>query len=199
MVNSMVSQIRLSANDALIIVDVQKDFLEQGSLPVPDSNRIVPVLNSYVEKFDGYGLPIFATRDWHPLKHCSFLEQGGIWPEHCVQYTEGAAFARDLNLPQEAVVISKGTALEEDAYSGFQGTNLDQQLKALNTKRLFIGGLALDVCVLNTVMDAVINGYDVFVLEDASQAVNVKPDDGDKAVEEMQNAGVRFTSLAQLA
>jgi len=191
--------IQLSDKDALIIVDVQKDFLEQGSLPVPDSNRIIPVINGYVEKFDCYGLPVFATRDWHPLKHCSFLEQGGSWPEHCVQFTEGAAFPHELKLPQDVVVISKASNMEEDAYSGFQGTDLDQQLKGLNVERVFIGGLALDVCVLNTVMDAVINGYTVFVLEDATQAVNVNPDDGDKAVAEMKNAGVKYITLMQLA
>lgn len=199
MVNSMKPQIQLSDKDALIIVDVQKDFLEQGSLPVPGSNRVVPVINAYVEKFDSLGLPIFATRDWHPLKHCSFLDQGGVWPEHCVQYTEGAAFAHDLKLTADVVIISKGTAMEEDAYSGFQGTDLDQQLQTLNMERVFIGGLALDVCVLNTVMDAVINGYGVFVLEDASQAVNVKPEDGDNAMAEMKNAGARFITLTQLA
>lgn len=190
--------LQLSDNDALIIVDVQKDFLEQGSLPVPDSNRIIPVLNAYIEKFDSLGLPIFVTRDWHPLKHCSFLEQGGTWPEHCVQYTEGAAFAPDLYLPKDAAVISKGTTIEEDAYSGFQGTDLEQRLQVLHTERVFIGGLALDVCVFNTVMDAVINGFQAFVLEDASQAVNIRPDDGEKAVADMQNAGARFITLAQL-
>lgn len=204
MLNSMnVSEhtrlLQLSDKDALIIVDVQKDFMEQGSLPIPDSNRIIPVLNVYIEKFDSLGLPIFATRDWHPLKHCSFQDQGGTWPEHCVQFTEGAAFAHGLKLSTEAEVISKGTAMEEDAYSGFQGTDLDQRLHALNTERVFIGGLALDVCVLNTVMDAVLNGYRVFVLEDASQAVNINPDDGDKAVAEMQSAGVQFITLVQLA
>ena len=192
-------QVQLSDDDALIIVDIQKDFLEEGSLPVPDSNRIIPALNAYIEKFDSLGLPIFATRDWHPLKHCSFLEQGGTWPEHCVQFTEGAAFAHDLQLSKDVEVISKGTAMEEDAYSGFQGTDLEQQLRALKIKRLFIGGLALDVCVLNTVMDAIINGYQVFVLEDASQPVNVSPDDGARAVTEMQNAGAHFIKLTQLA
>lgn len=190
--------LQLSGNDALIIVDVQKDFLEEGSLPVPDSNRIIPVLNAYIEKFDGLGLPIFATRDWHPLKHCSFLEQGGTWPEHCVQFTEGAAFAHGLELSKDVEVISKGSAMETDAYSGFQGTDLEQKLKTLKIERLFIGGLALDVCVLNTVMDALINNYQVFVLEDASQAVNVNPNDGDKAIAEMQNAGARFITLSQL-
>ena len=190
--------IQLTDKDALIIVDVQKDFLERGSLPVPDSSQIIAVLNGYIELFASHGLSVFATRDWHPLKHCSFQEQGGPWPEHCVQYTEGAAFAEGLHLPDSLTVISKGTGPDTDAYSGFQGTGLERQLQALHIERLFVGGLALDVCVLNTVMDALINGYQVFVLEDASQAVNVKPDDGDKAVAEMQHAGARFITLSQL-
>ena len=196
--SSATPAIHLTVKDALVVVDVQKDFLERGSLPVPDSSQIIAVLNSYLELFERYDLPVFATRDWHPLKHCSFQEQGGPWPEHCVQYTEGAAFADGLYLPDNMTVISKGTGIDTDAYSGFQGTGLEQQMRELNIERLFVGGLALDVCVLNTVMDAISIGYTVYVLADASRAVNVNPGDQKRAVAEMQNAGARFVTLDQL-
>ncbi|OGT80707.1 MAG: nicotinamidase [Gammaproteobacteria bacterium RIFCSPLOWO2_02_FULL_52_10] len=190
---------QLTNKDALIIVDVQKDFLEHGSLPVPGSAQIIGVLNRYIEIFSRKYLPVFATRDWHPLKHCSFVEQGGTWPEHCVQYTEGAAFAHGLNLPGEVIVISKGTAADVDAYSGFQGTDLNQRLQVLSIEQLFIGGLALDVCVLHTVLDAIRHGYRVHVLEDASRAVNSHRGDGAEAITVMQTAGASLLTIEQLA
>jgi nicotinamidase/pyrazinamidase len=186
--------ISLTGRDALIIVDVQRDFID-GTLPVPGATHIIPVLNGYIGVFVRENLPIYATRDWHPAQHCSF----GTWPAHCVQYTEGAAFAPDLLLPDSAVIISKGTATDADAYSGFQGTDLNRRLQAQNIERLFIGGLALDVCVFNTVMDALREGYQVFVLEDAALALNRKPGSGAEAVTVMRTAGAGFVTLGQLA
>ena len=101
--------------DALIIVDVQNDFLPGGSLAVPEGDIAASVVNDYIEKFVGLGLPVYATRDWHTPDHCSFQAQGGIWPSHCVAGTDGAAFAPALRLPQDATVISKGSSRDKDA------------------------------------------------------------------------------------
>ncbi len=161
--------------DALLIVDVQNDFMPGGSLAVPRGDEVVPVLNRYLTFFTAKGLPVYATRDWHPERHCSFRAQGGIWPPHCVAGTNGAEFAAALQLPPSAVIVSKAATAEQDAYSGFQGTGLDAQLRAANIRRLFIGGLATDYCVLNTVRDALRLGYRVWLLSDAIRAVDVQP------------------------
>lgn len=184
-----IEALRLISSDALIVVDMQKDFLAGGSLAVPQGNDIIPVFNRYIQVFQVKGLMIFATRDWHPSNHCSFKAQGGPWPPHCVQDTEGAQFAPDLNLPSSAIIISSATDPEKEAYSGFQGTDLDQQLRSASIQRLFIGGLATDYCVLSTVKDAIESAYQVFLLQDAIKAVNVKPDDGEKAQAEMIRIG----------
>lgn len=187
------NDLHLQPGDALLIVDVQNDFLPGGSLAVPMSDEIVPVLNRYLNIFSA--LPVFATRDWHPVQHCSFRAQGGPWPPHCVADTFGAAFAATLQLPPSAVIISKATHLEQDAYSGFQDTNLDSLLRACNIRRLFIGGLATDYCVLNTVRDALKLGYRVLLLGDAIRAV--LPDDGQRAEDEMISLGAqRITAEA---
>jgi nicotinamidase/pyrazinamidase len=175
--------------DALLLVDVQNDFLPGGSLAVPEGDEVVPVLNAWIEAFQDKGLPIFATRDWHPAHHSSFKAYGGIWPVHCVAESPGAQFSPDLRLPPDATVISKATTHDVESYSGFNETDLDERLKALGIKRLFIGGLATDYCVLNTVKDARSHDYDVVLLEDAVRAVNVQPDDGAKAIREMAESG----------
>ena len=183
------SSIEPRPGDALIVVDVQKDFLPGGSLAVPHGDEVVPVLNRYMEIFSSRGLPVFATRDWHPPEHCSFTEQGGPWPPHCVAGSEGAAFADGLRLPAETVVVSKATAPDKDAYSGFQDTGLAQRLREAGVRRVFVGGLATDYCVLNTVRDALAEGFEVVLLEDAIRAVDVQPGDGERAVKEMLDAG----------
>ncbi|MBI5626706.1 MAG: nicotinamidase [Nitrosomonadales bacterium] len=185
--------------DALIIVDVQNDFLPGGNLAVPRGDEVVPVLNSYLLAFMAKNLPVYATRDWHPERHCSFRAQGGPWPPHCVAGTRGAEFAEALQLPPSAVIISKATTEEQDAYSGFQGTNLDQQLHAANIRRLFIGGLATDYCVLNTVRDAQRNGYKVLLLADAIRAVEVQAGDGLIAEEEMVKLGAYCITVDMVA
>jgi nicotinate phosphoribosyltransferase len=174
--------------DALLIVDVQNDFLPGGSLAVPEGDDVVPALNGYSDTFRTHHLPIFASRDWHPPNHCSFTKQGGPWPPHCVAETNGAQFASGLNL-SETVIISKATEPKSDAYSAFENTDLDQRLKQAGVKRLFVGGLATDYCVLNSVRDAIRLNYSVILLEDAIRAVNVQPEDGPKAIEEMLELG----------
>lgn len=180
---------QLQEGDALLIVDVQNDFLHGGSLAVPRGDEVVPMLNRYLNIFAAQNLPVYATRDWHPEQHCSFRAWGGIWPPHCVADTRGAQFAADLQLPPEAVIISKATTVEQDAYSGFQDTDLDTLLYATNIRRLFIGGLATDYCVLNTVRDAIGLGYQVLLLTDAIRAVDVPAGDGLRAEEEMVKLG----------
>ena len=187
--------IQLQKGDALISVDVQNDFLPGGSLAVPQGDQVVPVMNRYIFMFKVKGLPVFATRDWHPADHCSFKEQGGPWPPHCVQGSKGAEFPSELQLPEDTVVISSATNPEKEAYSGFEGTDLDDRLKAINAERLFMGGIATDYCVLNTVKDALSLGYEVYLLEDAIRAVNVKPDDGEKAKTEMVDLGAKLVSI----
>jgi len=186
------------SGDALLIVDVQNDFLPGGALGVPDGDAVVPVLNSYLAAAHNAGIPVFASRDWHPADHCSFKAQGGIWPPHCMAGTPGAAFAPALELPAKAEVVSKAQTRDRDAYSAFEGTGLAQTLRGAGIRRLLIGGLATDYCVLNTVRDAIRNGFEVLLLTDAIRAVDVKPHDGDEALAEMLRLGARGISLGDL-
>ncbi len=189
----------LQPGDALLIVDVQRDFLPGGALAVPDGDRVVPVLNRYIERFRARDLPVIATRDWHPPDHCSFTDQGGPWPVHCVAGSPGAAFADELALAPEDRIVSKATACDRDAYSGFQDTGLAETLRAAGIRRLFVGGLATDYCVLNTVLDACREGFAVRLLEDAVRAVDLRPGDGARALERMVAACARPLRLEDLA
>ena len=175
--------------DALVLVDVQNDFLPGGSLAVGRGDEILPVLNQWITTFENAELPIFATRDWHPPDHSSFKERGGIWPVHCVAETHGANFSPELQLSPNVSIVSKATVADSDAYSGFEGTDLNDRLKLHGVRRLFVGGLATDYCVLNTVRDALKHDYEVVLLEDGIRAVNVQPDDGQKALDEMKSLG----------
>lgn len=175
--------------DALIVTDIQNDFLPGGSLAVPHGDEIIPVLNRYINLFHSKELPIFATRDWHPEKHCSFVEQGGPWPIHCVAGTSGAAFSPDLKLPYDVTIVSKATKLDKDAYSTFEDTGLDALLRSFGINRIIIGGLATDYCILNSVKDALHLNYRAIVLGDAVRAINVHPRDGEMAMNEMIRLG----------
>jgi len=189
----------LQPGDVLLVTDIQNDFLPGGSLAVAGGDEVVPVLNRYIDAFLAQGLPVYATRDWHPERHCSFYEQGGPWPVHCVAGTPGAEFAAALRLPPGTTVISKATSQDREAYSSFQGTDLDSHLREAGIRRLFIGGLTTDYCVLNSVKDARRHGYDVFVLTDAIRAVNVRPGDGQRAEEEMAGLGAQRITLNGLS
>ena len=184
--------------DALLIVDVQNDFLHGGALAVPDGDAVVPVLNRYLAAARNASIPVYASRDWHPADHCSFKVQGGIWPPHCIAGTSGAEFARALELPANAEVVSKAQSRDKDAYSAFEDTGLAEVLRGRSIRRLLIGGLATDYCVLNTVRDAIRSGFEVLLLTDAMRAVDVKPHDGDEAVAEMLRLGARGISLGDL-
>jgi nicotinamidase/pyrazinamidase len=182
-----------AATDALVLVDVQNDFCPGGALPVPEGDRVVPVLNTLLDHRE---LLAVATRDWHPPDHTSFATQGGPWPVHCVAGTPGAGFHPGLHRERLAhmvsigATVSKATARDQEAYSGFQGTGLAVYLHQHGIRRLFIGGLATDYCVKATALDARQEGFEVFLLTDAIRAVDVQPGDGDRAIAEMQAAGV---------
>jgi nicotinamidase-related amidase len=188
------------AGDVLVVVDVQHDFLPGGALGVSDGDRIIPPLNRVIDRFLQAGLPIFFSRDWHPPDHCSFREQGGPWPPHCIRGTWGAAFAENLHVPDGAVIISKGTQKDEEQYSTLfghdaEGRTLARRLEDLPVRRVFIGGLATDYCVLNTVRDAAKMGFRLWVMTDAVAAVDIQPGDGARALDEMvRNGAVLITS-----
>lgn len=186
---------QLNDTDALIAVDVQRDFLPGGSLEVPDGDAVVPVLNHYMARFRSASLPVIATRDWHPPDHSSFRAQGGPWPPHCIRGTPGAEFAPGLQLPDDVVIVSKA-ARDEDAYSAFDGTKLAMQLRAQGVKRVFVGGLATDYCVLETVRDALKAGFDVVLLGDAIRAVGLQPQDESNALATMRAAGASVIDVA---
>ena len=177
---------------ALIVVDVQRDFLPGGPVPVAGGDQVVPLLNDYIREFTACDLPVFATRDWHPPNHCSFKENGGIWERHCVAGEPGADSAPGLELPADVAVISKGTNPAKDAYSGFQGTSLHAQLQQGRVRRVFVGGLATDYCVKHTVRDALKRGYQVVLLLDAVRAAEVKFGDGALAVADMLGWGAKW-------
>lgn len=173
--------------DALIVVDVQRDFCPGGALPVPEGDRVVPVINRLL------GLPWMkvATRDWHPADHCSFRQQGGMWPPHCVAGTPGAELHPELHQDLVQHLVSKGTERGTEAYSGFQGTDLARLLRQAGIRRLFVCGLATDYCVRATALDARGEGFEVVVLTDAARGVEVQPGDCSRALRDMQAAGVR--------
>jgi nicotinamidase/pyrazinamidase len=193
-----ISSSALRAGDALLVVDVQRDFLPGGSLAVPGGDAVLAPLNACLARFDALRLPIYASRDWHPPDHCSFQAQGGAWPVHCVAGGPGADFPSALHLPAAAGIISKGCLAERDAYSAFGETDLHPRLQARGVRRLFVGGLATDYCVLATVLDACALGYAVVVVRDAIAAVALQPGDAERALERMHAAGATFTDSPAL-
>ncbi len=189
---------------ALLIVDLQNDFCPGGALPVPRGDEIVPRVNRAIDLFHRRGLPILATRDWHPRVTKHFKEFGGAWPPHCIQRTKGARFHPALKLPKHAIIVSKGMDPEQDSYSGFQalapnGRDLESVLRDLGVDEVFLCGLATDYCVRATGLDAVRRGIRVCLLEDAVRGVDVKPWDSEAALREMRDAGIRFTETRGMA
>jgi nicotinamidase/pyrazinamidase len=184
---------------ALIVVDVQNDFCPGGSLAVANGDEVVAPLNELVREFLDRGEPVFKTRDWHPEKTKHFAAYGGTWPIHCVQGTRGAEFHAGLIDDPRITVISKGTDEVADGYSGFDGTNLARLLRGKGVAEVWVGGLATDYCVKHTVLDARREGFEVKALADAMRAVNVKPTDGAKAIEEMKAAGAEIIGSVKKA
>jgi nicotinamidase/pyrazinamidase len=181
---------------ALIVVDVQNDFCPGGALEVARGDEVVAPLNQKIEEFLQRGEPVFKSRDWHPPKTKHFADYGGTWPVHCVQNTKGAEFHPDLLDNIHIRVVSKGLG-DTNCYSAFDETDLDLQLQRLGVNEVWVGGLATDYCVKNTVLDALRKGYQVKALEDAMRAVDVNPGDGERAIEEMRVAGAEIVDSSQ--
>ncbi|KAF0121522.1 MAG: pyrazinamidase/nicotinamidase PncA protein [Methylocystaceae bacterium] len=179
---------RLTPGDALIVLDVQRDFCAGGALEVSGADKIVSVVNELIKEAVAAGVPIVASRDWHPPGHASFRDCGGPWPAHCVQGSVGAQFHPDLRLPERAIIVSKGESLERDQLSALNGTGLAERLRQLRVRRLLIVGLALDVCVLETALDAVAEGFDTHVRLSGTRAI--APEGARDAVENMRKACV---------
>lgn len=180
---------RLGPGDALLIADVQNDFCPGGALGVPEGDAIIPVLNRWIDEANARGVPVFASRDWHPRNHISFKDRGGPWPPHCVKGTSGAAFHPDLRLPPDVEIVNKAEDPDKESYSAFGGTDLADRLRDAKVKTLWIGGLAQDYCVRATALDAIQQGFKVHVITDATRAINVHPDDGQHALDEIRKAG----------
>lgn len=185
----MIPMVALTPHDALLLADIQNDFLPGGKLGIRGGDSIIPILLNYVRHFQTHNLPIFLTRDWHPPNHCSFKSQGGPWPVHCVAGSLGSLPPSSFPTPSSSVIIYKAVDREQEAYSAFHHTALDRHLQGLTVRRLFIGGLATEYCVLYSVKDARMRGYDVCLLVDGIKAVNLQPDDGRRAEEEMIRLG----------
>lgn len=188
---------------ALLIIDVQNDFCPGGGLPVPEGDKVVPVLNRYMALFGERKLLIIASRDWHPAITSHFRDYGGPWPVHCVQESEGARFHRDLALPDDAIVISKGQDPARDSYSAFQATTeggvpFPKLLKELGITKLYVGGLATDYCVKASVLDGLRHGLAVTLLEDAVRGVDLNHGDSARAIDEMAAAGAERMTFSQV-
>jgi len=183
--------------DALLMIDVQKDFCPGGSLPVADGHLILPDANAWLAQARQQNIPVYASRDWHPQGHISFVEEGGDWPPHCIQDSDGARFHPQLRLPPDTVVVTKGVRFDQDQTSVFDQTGLAQHLKEQGIRRLVVGGLALDVCVLDSIMDAVAEGFAVVLITTATRPVVAGrvPD----VLDRMQSAGVVLTDRDALA
>jgi nicotinamidase/pyrazinamidase len=183
---------------ALVIIDVQNDFCPGGALAVEEGDQVVPVINRLIPQFQF----TVATQDWHTPDHISFKAQGGPWPPHCVRGTWGAEPHPELHIDKVDVVVRKAST-DSDAYSGFEGVDergrtLAAVLTNRKVTRLYIAGLATDYCVRVTTLDALKAGYEVWVLTDAVRAVNVAPDDGVKALQEMSRNGAHLVTSSDI-
>lgn len=178
------------ANDVLLVIDVQRDFCAGGSLAVPEGDEVIPVINSLLPRFGRW----VYTRDWHPPDHVSFSDhpqfRDGSWPPHAVQGTPGAEWCPGLEMPMNAILVSKGDDPGSEAYSGFQVARLDlaELLRLRRVQRVFVTGLATDYCVHQTALDARAAGFTVFLVEDAVRGV--APDTTAAALAQMEAAGV---------
>jgi nicotinamidase/pyrazinamidase len=175
---------------ALLIIDFQNDFTAGGALAVPEGDDIAGPVNRLADRFDF----IAATRDWHPPDHASFETQGGPWPVHCVQGTPGADFHPAMKDVRLDAVVDVGKGREDQGYSGFEKSDLEQILRDNEIDEVYVCGLATDYCVRASTIDACREGFDVTVVEDAVRAVEVKPGDSERAFADMRTAGARIAT-----
>jgi nicotinamidase/pyrazinamidase len=179
---------------ALVVVDVQNDFCPRGALSVKGGDSIIPRLNEAISAFRSSRLPVVFTRDWHPKSHRSFKELGGPWPRHCVARTPGARFHPLLKVPRGSIVISKATRASSEAYSGFQGTDLEKRLRRLGVGEVVLGGLATDYCVKQTALDGIAAGFGVQVMTDCVKGVNLRKGDSADALRLLASKGAKLTN-----
>jgi nicotinamidase/pyrazinamidase len=173
--------------EALLIIDFQNDFVPGGALAVPDGDAIAARVNELLEsgRFD----LVVATRDWHPADHNSFEAQGGPWPPHCVQGSEGAELYEGLDRSKVDVIVDAGFRPELEGYSGFEETNLADVLREHDIERVTVVGLATDYCVRHTALDALENGFEVTVDRAGVRGIDVRPGDSERALDELRAAG----------
>ena len=186
-------------HQALLVVDVQRDFCPGGALVAPGGSRLVPVINRYIAEARDRGLPVYASRDWHPAVTTHFKAYGGQWPPHCVQGTPGAEFHPDLKLPADVLVISKGDHPEASGYSVVDGhtptgKSFLDDLRDRGIDSLYVAGIATEYCVKSSVVDALRAGLDVTVLSDAVTGIDVNPGDADRALADMRHAGAHLAA-----
>jgi len=190
MINVPDEKMLTGAHDALIVVDVQRDFCAGGALPVPGGDEVIPAINSIVPLFGRW----IYTRDWHPADHVSFSEhpeyRDGSWPPHCVQGTPGSDWCKSLDMPMNAILVTKGDDPKQEAYSGFQVARLDLAafLHGHDVERVFITGLATEYCVRQTALDARAAGFTVYLIEDAIRGISTEG--AQRALADMEEAGV---------
>ena len=180
-------KIPFKKNDALIIVDVQKDFCPGGALAIPEGDIIIPYLNNCIQQAETEQIPVYYSRDFHPVVHPSFESQGGPWPAHCVQDTDGTKFHPDLYIADNAVFVTKGVRFDQDQNSVFDQTGLKYHLESAGVQRVWIGGLAMDVCVVDTVLDALASNLQAILLGEGTKPVTEQG--GQSALEKMSNSG----------
>jgi nicotinamidase/pyrazinamidase len=174
--------------EALIVIDVQNDFCPGGALAVAHGDAVVEPINELAARFP----LVVATRDWHPRDHGSFREHGGPWPVHCVQDTPGAELHPGIDRERVDIVLDKGQAPDREGYSGFEATPLESILRERDVDTVHVAGLALDYCVRATALDARRAGFDVVLHRGATRAVDAAPGDGERALQELRDAGVRI-------
>ena len=190
-------KIAITKYSALVVVDIQNDFCaENGALPVPGCHSIIENVNKYIEMFERAKRVIVASRDWHPPNHISFKMRGGPWPPHCVQGSAGADFYPGLKLPDKAIIISKGTDPDAEAYSAFDKTELHYILSKLGVRRVFVCGVATEYCVRATVKDALELGYEVILLGDA--IAGISEESSREAIMEMIRSGAVLAEFKDL-
>jgi nicotinamidase/pyrazinamidase len=183
-------------SDALLIIDFQNDFCPGGALAVEGGDEIAEPIRRLVES--GRFGTIVATRDWHPADHASFQREGGPWPVHCVQGTPGAELHESMGDVHLDAVVDVGREREDEGYSGFENSQLAEILRERSVDRVAVCGLATDYCVRASTLDAVKEGFDATLVEDAVRPVDVEPGDGERAIEEMREAGAKVASSEEL-
>ena len=189
----------LSLTDALIVVDIQNDFCDGGAVPVAGALALVKSLTTLSRRVQSTGGRVIATQDWHTEKHLSFAENGGKWPQHCVQGMGGANIHPNLKLPVGSIVIRKGANPKVDAQSAFTESTLEETLRRHSVERLFICGVPTELTVLETALDARSLGFETFVVEDGIAALTRKVTEIARAIEKMKTAEIEFVTSAELA